>query len=198
VLQEREVERVGGRQRIPLDIRVIAATNKDLEREVAEGRFRMDLYYRLNVFPMRVPSLRERKEDIPALAAHFAERFCTLHQLPPRKIADKAMKSLIAYPWPGNIRELENVVERGILLTPDTTIHYIPLPDKPIGLSAGVNPHEVKTIEEVEIEHIKAVLQQCKGRISGPGGAAELLSMPYSTLISRMRKLGIRSEKHFR
>jgi DNA-binding NtrC family response regulator len=198
VLQEKEIERVGGKGSIPLDIRVIAATNKDLEKEVAEGRFRMDLYYRLNVFPIQLPPLRERATDIPALAAHFVTRFCTMHGLEAKTIADKAIKPLLSYPWPGNIRELENLMERTVLLNPGIVIQHIPLPEKIVSHSANPEFQAVKTIEQMEIEHIKAVLLRCKGKISGPGGAAELLELPYSTLISKIRKLGIRSEKHFK
>jgi DNA-binding NtrC family response regulator len=198
VLQEKEIERVGGKGSISLDIRVIAATNKDLEKEVAEGRFRMDLYYRLHVFPIQLPALRERSEDIPLLAVHFVARFCTMHQLAPKSIAEKAIKPLLSYAWPGNIRELENVIERSVLLNPGNIIQHIVLPDKKVGAASLPNFQTVQTIEEMEIEHIKTVLERCKGKISGSGGAAELLSMPYSTLISKIRKLGIRPEKHFK
>jgi DNA-binding NtrC family response regulator len=198
VLQEKEIERVGGKGTIPLDIRVVAATNKDLEKEVAEGRFRMDLYYRLNVFPIQLPPLRERTADIPDLVTHFVQHFCTTHGLKAKSVADKAMKPLLSYPWPGNIRELENLMERTVLLNAETIIHQIPLPEKFVTLSGVSDSQTVKTIEEMEIEHIKAVLLRCKGKISGPGGAAELLELPYSTLISKIRKLGIRSEKHFK
>jgi DNA-binding NtrC family response regulator len=108
------------------------------------------------------------------------------------------MKPLLSYPWPGNIRELENLMERTVLLNAETIIHQIPLPEKFVTLSGVPDSQTVKTIEEMEIEHIKAVLLRCKGKISGPGGAAELLELPYSTLISKIRKLGIRSEKHFK
>jgi DNA-binding NtrC family response regulator len=198
VLQEKEIERVGGKGSIALDIRVIAATNKDLEKEVAEGRFRMDLYYRLNVFPIQMPPLRERKEDIPDLVAHFVAHFCTANNLQVKAIADKALTPLLSYPWPGNIRELENLMERTVLLSPDNSIHQIVLPGKNVNSSPTSDSQTVKTIEEMEIEHIKAVLQRCNGKISGPGGAAELLKLPYSTLISKIRKLGIRSEKQFK
>jgi DNA-binding NtrC family response regulator len=198
VLQEKEIERVGGKGSIALDIRIIAATNKDLEKEVAEGRFRMDLYYRLNVFPIQLPPLRERKEDIPGLIAHFVTHFCTMHGMKPKTVSEKAIKPLLSYPWPGNIRELENIIERTVLLNPGFSIEHILLPEKSVGVSAASDVQSVKTIEEMEIEHIKAVLSRCKGKISGPGGAAELLALPYSTLISKIRKLGIKSEKHFK
>jgi two-component system response regulator HydG len=198
VLQEREIDRVGGKGSIKVDIRIIAATNVDLEKEVLEGRFRMDLYYRLNVFPIRMPPLRDRKTDIPALATHFLERFCRQNNLRVKKITETAMDSLVSYPWPGNIRELQHLLERTVLLTPGDTINEVPLPvsgavhaPAPAGLS-------IKTIKEMEIEHIKSVLELCNGKIYGPGGAAEMLKLPYSTLISRIKKLGIKTEKYFR
>lgn len=199
VLQEKEIERVGGKGSIKVDIRVIAATNVDLEKEVLEGRFRMDLYYRLNVFPIRMPPLRDRKEDIPDLATYFLERFCRQNNLPLKKIARTAMNSLLSYAWPGNIRELQHLLERTILLSPGETISDIPLPMAPAS-SHSTTPADqsIKTIREMEIEHIKSVLQLCNGKISGPGGAAEILRLPYSTLISKIKKLGIKTEKYFR
>src|SRR6186713_2387159 len=190
VLQEKEIDRVGGKGSIKVDIRIIAATNVDLEKEVLEGRFRMDLYYRLNVFPIRMPPLRDRKTDIPVLAAHFLDRFCRQNNLPEKKIAEKAMKTLLSYPWPGNIRELQHLLERTLLLTPGDTINEFALPIHAAGQVPGQAGMNIKTIEEMEIEHIKTVLQLCNGKVYGPGGAAEILKLPYSTLISRIKKLG--------
>ena len=198
VLQEKEIDRVGGKGSIKVDIRIIAATNLDLEKEVMEGRFRMDLYYRLNVFPIRMPSLRDRQMDIPALVAHFVERFCKHNGLGIKKVSAAAMNSLLSYAWPGNIRELQHLLERTVLLTPGDIIDEFTLP----GMTADPAPvptgQRVKTIKEMETEHIRSVLQLCKGKISGPGGAAEMLKIPYSTLISRIKKLGIKIEKNYR
>jgi len=198
VLQEREIDRIGGKGSIKVDIRIIAATNVDLEKEVLEGRFRMDLYYRLNVFPIQMPPLRDRKTDIPALATWFLERFCRQNNLRIKKIPETAMNSLLSYAWPGNIRELQHLVERTVLLTPGETISEFVLP----GVAAGSAPvpagQSIKTIKELEIEHIRSVLELCKGKIYGPGGAAEILKLPYSTLISRIKKLGIKAEKYYR
>ncbi|HXB10234.1 MAG TPA: sigma-54 dependent transcriptional regulator [Puia sp.] len=198
VLQEKEIERIGGKGNIKVDIRIIAATNLDLEKAVAEGRFRMDLYYRLNVFPIQLPPLRERKEDIPLLASHFVEQFCRLNDLKVKSISDKAMDSLMIHSWPGNIRELAHLMERSVLLNPDVTIQHISLPEKVVPPGGLPGMGKVKTIEQMEMEHIKSVLAKCNGKISGPGGAAELLELPYSTLVSKIKKLGIKTEKYFR
>ncbi|MDO6430015.1 sigma-54 dependent transcriptional regulator [Flavitalea sp. BT771] len=200
VLQEKEIDRIGGKGSIKVDIRIIAATNRDLEKEVMEGRFRMDLYYRLNVFPILMPPLRDRKTDIPALAGYFIERFCKHNNLGVKTVSREAMDSLLSYPWPGNIRELQYLMERTVLLTPGDTIHEFTLPNTAavaVAAKATTTPG-VKTIREMEIDHIKAVLDLCKGKIYGPGGAAEMLKIPYSTLISRIKKLGIKIEKSYR
>jgi DNA-binding NtrC family response regulator len=197
VLQEKEIDRLGGKGSIRLDIRIIAATNINLEQQVQEGRFRMDLYYRLNVFPIGLPPLRERAEDIPVLAAYFLQYYCAQHDLPPKSLSEKAMKALVAYSWPGNIRELQHLMERTVLLNRANVIEQIALPGPVSVFGSVTGPQEIKTMEEIEIEHIKSVLSICNGKLSGPGGAAEKLKMPYSTLVSRMRKLGIRSEKRF-
>jgi DNA-binding NtrC family response regulator len=193
VLQEKEIERIGGKAPIKVNVRIIAATNRNLEKEVAEGRFRLDLYYRLNVFPIQLPPLRERKDDIVLLAQHFL-RFCaTKNGRVITGISDAALASLQAYSWPGNIRELENLIERSVLLTKGTTIENIPLPvtHQPTAAST-TSDRPIKTIEENEREHILAVLAQCGGRIRGKGGAAEILGVPPTTLASKMIKLGIK------
>jgi len=128
VLQEKEIERIGGRQTIKINVRIIAATNRNLEKEIAEGRFRMDLYYRLHVFPITLPSLRDRKEDIPLLVRHFIQHFSMTFGKKPPTPSMEVMERLIAYDWPGNIRELENLLERTILLTPGDTITQVALP----------------------------------------------------------------------
>jgi DNA-binding NtrC family response regulator len=198
VLQEKEIDRIGGKGSIKVDIRIIAATNLDLEKEVMEGRFRMDLYYRLNVFPIRMPPLRDRTMDIPALTGYFIERFCKHNNLGVKTVSREAMDSLLSYPWPGNIRELQYLVERTVLLTPGDTIKEFTLPNVTAIATQPTTTPGVKTIREMEIDHIKAVLHLCKGKIYGPGGAAEMLKIPYSTLISRIKKLGIKIEKSYR
>jgi transcriptional regulator with PAS, ATPase and Fis domain len=159
---------------------------------VAEGRFRLDLYYRLNVFPILLPSLSERREDIPALCAHFIQYY---NRKAGRKItglSDKALKKLMTYHWPGNIRELEHLIERNILLSKGTTIEDIALPTVTQKKDPAPEDARIKTIDENERDHILAVLKKCNGRIWGPGAAAELLNIPPSTLKSKMKKLGIK------
>lgn len=188
-LQEKEIERIGGNTVIKVDIRVIAATNRDLITEVSEGRFRMDLYYRLNVFPLTLPPLRERKEDIPALAGAFAEIYARKTGKPVPEISNQVIDALMEHNWPGNIRELEHCIERAVLLTRGNIIREIFL-----SRNASVHPanhSRIKTMEENERDHIIGVLKQCHGKVFGKGGAAELLEMNASTLNSRIRKLGI-------
>jgi DNA-binding NtrC family response regulator len=193
VLQEKEIERIGGKGTIKVNVRIIAATNRNLEKEVAEGRFRLDLYYRLNVFPIQLPSLRERKEDIGLLTQFFIDHYSRKTGKAVSRIADAALKNLLAWHWPGNIRELENLIERSVLLAKGTVIEDIPLPvAKMVKEEAVRTGWQAKTIEENEREHILAVLQQCNGRIRGAGGAAEILGVPPTTLASKMIKLGIK------
>lgn len=194
VLQEKEIEPIGSRASIKINVRIIAATNRNLEKEVAEGRFRLDLYYRLNVFPIELPPLRERAEDIPALANHFINFYNHKAGKKITGLSDKVLKNMMAYHWPGNIRELENLIERSVLLTKGTTIEEISLPliHKKDGAD-GLNFH-MKTIHENERDYIIAVLKKCNGRIWGEGGAAEVLNIPPTTLKSKMKKLGIHKE----
>jgi DNA-binding NtrC family response regulator len=191
VLQEREFERIGGKDTIRVDVRVITATNKNLEKEIAEGRFRMDLYYRLNVFPVWLPPLRKRIEDIPLLVTHFINVYNTKHQKNISGISSHAIEQLMRYEWPGNIRELENSIERSVVLTAGSVIEqvYINAPYANADQPAPVGG--VKTIDEVEREHILIVLNKCNNKIYGPGGAAEMLNIPPTTLTSKMKKLGI-------
>jgi DNA-binding NtrC family response regulator len=196
-IQEKEIERVGGNVSIKVNVRIIAATNCNLEKEVAEGRFRLDLYYRLNVFPIQLPPLRERKEDIGLLARHFIGVYSSKTGKNVTEISESALKSLLSYQWPGNIRELENLIERSILLAKTDTIEQIPLPAfEEVKMNNKSNDWYFKTIQENEREHIINVLEKCNGRIRGAGGASEILGLPPTTLASRMQKLGIK-RSHF-
>lgn len=196
-LQEKEIERLGGKSTIKTDVRIIAATNRDLQKEVAEGRFRMDLFYRLNVFPIVLPPLRERKEDIPILALHFLDKYTKNTRQKNFDISGRVMKELINYHWPGNIRELEHLMERSILMTQGNIIKEIHLynaKEKTINSTKSI---QTKTLEEIEKEYIISILNQCKGKVSGHDGAAELLGLNSSTLSSKMRKLKITKEVLF-
>jgi formate hydrogenlyase transcriptional activator len=193
-LQEREIERIGGKGPITVDIRIIAATNLDLEKEMAAGRFRSDLYYRLNIFPIVLPELKDRKEDIPELASHFVNRLAKKTGRKIKGIGDDALQDLLSYDWPGNIRELEHVLERSIILTAGDMLTNVQLPEqKPLH---PVNPKKkefaIKKMEENEKEYILNMIQHCKGKICGNQGAAELMGIPSSTLFSKMKKLGIK------
>ena len=192
VLQEKEIEPIGARSPVKVDVRVIAATNRKLEKEVAEGRFRLDLYYRLNVFPIELPSLRERIDDIPALAQHFINIYNRKSGKRINGVSDKALKNMMTYDWPGNIRELENLIERSVLLAKGTIIEDISIPVIQKKDNSVVNKtFAIKTIHENERDYIIDVLKKCNGRVWGIGGAAELLNIPPSTLKSKMKKLGI-------
>jgi len=191
VLQEREIERLGGDKVVKVDIRVIAATNRFLEKEVAEGRFRLDLYYRLNVFPLELPPLRERKEDIGELSHYFIKQYALKARKNVTDISEQALARLKEYDWPGNIRELEHVIERNVLLATGNEIESVDLPDIANVVSFESDNH-IKTMEEMERNHILNALKACKGRVFGPGGAAEILNIPTATLYSKMKKLGIK------
>ncbi|HEU5167890.1 MAG TPA: sigma 54-interacting response regulator [Chitinophagaceae bacterium] len=195
VLQEKYIERIGAKDTTKVDVRIIAATNRNLEKEVAEGRFRLDLYYRLNVFPIELPPLRERTEDIPDLADHFINHYNRKAGKKITGLSDKVLRNMTAYTWPGNIRELENLIERSVLLTKGTMIEDIALPaiSKADHATIGENSR-IKTIHENERDYIISVLKKCNGRIWGAAGAAEVLNLPPTTLTSKMKKLGIRKE----
>jgi formate hydrogenlyase transcriptional activator len=194
-LQEKEIERVGGRRTIKVDVRIVAATNRDLEKEVAEGRFRSDLYYRLNIFPISLPSLRDRREDIPLLASYFIHRFAKKAGRQITTFSNRALQDMIAYSWPGNIRELEHLIERSVLLSSGDTIKQIHLPStKQIAQSIGSNEVSMKTIDENERDHILRILKYCGGKLSGEGGAAQILGVPTGTLYSKMKRLDIKRE----
>ncbi|MES2112588.1 MAG: sigma-54 dependent transcriptional regulator [Bacteroidota bacterium] len=192
VLQEKEIEPIGGKKKA-VNVRVIAATNRNLIDEMASGRFRMDLYYRLNVFPITLPPLRERKEDIVLLAEHFLKLFSLKEQKQITGFSDHALNALVNYSWPGNIRELENIIERSVLLASGRLITSVSVPveSKP---AVSDTFAKVKTMTENERDHILAALEICNWKIYGEGGAAEMLDMNGNTLHSRMKKLGI--EKH--
>ena len=192
VLQEREIERIGANSTIKINVRIIAATNRDLQTEVAEGRFRSDLYYRLNVYPIVIPSLRERMEDLPILSNYFLTYHAAKTGKKVVKFSHKAIESMMAYHWPGNVRELGNIVERSILYAKSDTIKEVHFPQVEVISNATEDDFYVQSLQEVEKEHILKVVKKCNGRISGPYGAAVLLDIPATTLISKMQKLGIK------
>jgi PAS domain S-box-containing protein len=205
VLQEHEIERVGGNKTIGVDVRVVAATNRDLKGAVAAGKFRQDLFYRLNVFPIDLPPLRERPEDIRLLVHYFVGRYATKIGRRISRVPEKLMERLLAYAWPGNVRELENVIERAVILSKGPELEVIselpaeipspaevsePAAQPPLEGPAGGIPSSVK-LRHVERDHILTTLKRSGWRIEGPTGAAHLLGLNPSTLRSRMKKLGI-------
>ena len=187
VLQEGEFERLGGSRTIKVDARVIAATNRPLAQAVSEGRFREDLFYRLEVFPVQVPPLRERREDIPLLSWTFVKEFSNSMGKAIDAITDDSMAALVAYPWPGNVRELRNVIERAMILSRGPTLQ-IKLGHPTLRPQAATT---AATLEEAEREHIVRALERCGWRIRGSNAAAELLGMKPTTLESRIKKLGL-------
>ena len=195
VLQEQEFERVGSTRPMKVDVRLVAATNRDLEHEIAEGRFRSDLFYRLNVFPIRLPPLRERAGDIPVLVDHFLATFQRKMGKSLKRVDEKSMDQLQRYPWPGNIRELQNVLERacvlatGPIVSIGETLRAGPAMTLANGSPAVATP--LLKLEDSERAHIRRALSAAGGRVHGPLGAAELLGINPSTLRSRMQKLGI-------
>jgi formate hydrogenlyase transcriptional activator len=199
VLQEREIERIGSNQPVGVDVRVIAATNRDLEAAVAAGTFRQDLFYRLNVFPIRVPALRERCDDIPLLVEYFVERYARKAGKRFRHIKKKTLALFQAYDWPGNIRELQNVVERAVILCDEETFAVDetwlkPRSDQPFGqarLRTGILAEAEKEFSGLEKKVIETALAECQGRVAGPRGAAAKLGIPPQTLDSKIASLGI-------
>jgi formate hydrogenlyase transcriptional activator len=185
-LQEHEFERLGGTRTIKVDVRLVAATNRDLSKMISERQFRTDLYYRLSVFPISMPPLRERADDIPRLVRYFAQKYGRRMNKAITNISQETMEALVRYPWPGNVRELENLIERAIILTRGTTLEIPrselrPAPDTPLPL----------TLEDAEREHIRRVLEQANWVVGGPNGGAARLGMKRTTLQSKMKKLGI-------
>lgn len=207
VLQERQYERVGEERTRRADVRIIAATNRDLKKEVEEGRFRQDLYYRLNVFPFHVPPLRDRREDIPLLAAHFLEQAAHRLNLPLPKLSEAHARQLQGYDWPGNVRELQNIAERALILAQHGPLHFdLPAPEIQLrpsvpsrngdtnGGSTGPEPSILTELEfrVIERQNILAALGKAAWKIHGEGGAAQLLALKPTTLISRIKKLGLK------
>lgn len=199
VLQEQQIEPVGSTQTINIDVRVIAATNRDLEEDVATGRFREDLFYRLNVIPLHVPPLRDRREDVPILIAHFMDKFSQSRSRSVRRFSDPAMSALIGYDWPGNVRELENLVERMTILHPDKEIQIEDLPEKFSGLKSMPEPEQTADIPEEGID-FNGLVDQYERRLieralDKAGGvknqAANLLHIKRTTLVEKMKKKGM-------
>jgi DNA-binding NtrC family response regulator len=190
VLQEREFERLGSTRTLRTDARLIAATNRDLSAMVEEQKFRSDLFYRLNVFPLRVPPLRERAEDIPTLVRHFVQHFARRMNRTIETIPSETMETLIRYPWPGNIRELQNLIERAVILSPGPVLQ-VPLADLDSRTTPGQVSGKPQTLEDAERAHILATLKETRWVLSGLNGAAIRLGMNRSTLQFRLKKLGI-------
>jgi PAS domain S-box-containing protein len=195
VLQEREIERVGGSVPIRVDVRIIAATNRDLKKAVAERNFREDLYYRLNVFPVPLPPLRDRAEDIPLLAQFLVDKFATRTGRRVEAISQETIRRLIAYRWPGNIRELENVLERAVILATGPMLEVEIGGDNPSG-PAVIEDTSLCSLEAIERRHISGVLRQTNWLIDGQRGAARILGLHPNTLRSRLKKLGITRSSH--
>ena len=191
VLQEREFERVGNTSAIKVDVRLIAATNRDLDREVKEGRFRPDLFYRLNVFPIRIPPLRERASDIPILVDHFLAQFQRKMCKPLKSVTKSSLEQLQRYSWPGNIRELQNVIERACVLARGPEVELATSLRSPAAAPTASSADAIPTLADYERAQIRRALAAVNGRVHGPSGAAALLGVNPSTLRSRMQKLGI-------
>jgi formate hydrogenlyase transcriptional activator len=210
VLQEQEFERLGGTKTIRVDVRLVAATHRDLAQMVGDGRFRSDLYYRLNVFPVVLPPLRERREDVPLLVRHFTQRFARRMGRRIEAIPAAVMDALVGYAWPGNVRELQNVIERAVILSPGATLQVPPGDLRPgsgvRGQESGVREADAKpvtpdpgplppgkavTLADAEREHILGALRETGWVLGGPNGAAARLGMKRSLLYWKMKKLGI-------
>jgi formate hydrogenlyase transcriptional activator len=190
VLQEREFERLGSARTTQVDVRLVAATHRDLKGMVADGQFRGDLYYRPNIFPIEVPPLRERAEDVPLLVSHFARHFAKRIDKVTETIPAQTMEALVDYSWPGNIRELQNLIERAVLLSLGSVLE-VPLRHLRKPVASVPDKSRSRTLADAEREHILATLKETKWVLSGPNGAATRLGINRSTLQFRMRKLGI-------
>jgi DNA-binding NtrC family response regulator len=195
VLQAKEIEPIGRKWPVKIDVRVIAATNRNLEKEVGEGRFRLDLYYRLNVFPITLPPLRDRLEDIPALSQHFINTYNRKSGKSIVGLSDMVLEQMMAYNWPGNVRELENLIERSVLLSKGPTIEDISLPDTHTkNVHLNKSDSFLNKIHNIERDYILDVLRKCNGKIWGADGAAAILKIRPTTLISKIKKLGIQKD----
>jgi len=196
VLQEREFERIGSNQPIAVDVRVLAATNRDLQAAVAAGTFRQDLWYRLNVFPIQLPALRERVDDIPLLVEYLIERYATRAGKKIRTINKRTLALFQSYDWPGNIRELQNVIERAVILCESDTFT---VEERWLQREAPPRSGPVVPLVVARAEHeralIEAALSECRGRVSGPAGAAAKLGLPRQTLESKIKALGIDTQR---
>jgi transcriptional regulator with GAF, ATPase, and Fis domain len=194
VLQERQFERVGGNRAIRADVRVIAATNRDMSAAIAAGTFRADLFYRLNVFPIQVPPLRKRKEDIPVLVEYFVGRFAEKMGKQIRKIDKGTLERCQKYPWPGNIRELQNIIERSVILCSGDTFWieeaWLSLQDSP-----HLSGELTQTLQNQEKQIIETALAESNGKVAGPNGAAAKLGIPPSTLDSKIKQFKIKKHK---
>ncbi len=189
VLQEGEIERLGGTQTIKVNVRVEAATNRDLEKACEEGKFREDLYYRLNVFPIICPSLRSRRDDIPPLVNHFIQKYNLKAGKDINSVPQKAMNSLKNYHWPGNVRELENIIERAVVISDGELLQLGDWLSKKTGPASR---KQVLNLDELQKNHILQILDMTHWRVRGKEGAAQLLGINPTTLESRMQKLGIK------
>jgi len=204
VLQEREFQRVGSSQPISVNVRVLAATNRDLDASVAAGTFRQDLLYRLNVFPIRVPPLRERKNDIPVLVQYLVEQFARRAVKRITEIEKKTLSLLQAYDWPGNIRELQNVIERAVVLCDEKALSvdetWLPRrmneQSRPMVSPVGVLADDKQEFARRELRAIEAALEECRGRVSGPHGAAAKPGIRRQTLDSKIQNLGIEKRRY--
>ncbi|HUA59939.1 MAG TPA: sigma 54-interacting transcriptional regulator [Verrucomicrobiae bacterium] len=197
-LQEQEFERLGGGRTIRVDVRVVAATNQDLGRLVAQKQFRADLYYRLNVIPICLPPLRQRVQDIPLLVRHFVQKISERLHKTVAVIPDEVMEILKAYDWPGNIRELQNFIERAVVFSPESVLR-LPLTDlKEMTRQPSASPSASRTLADAERDHILEVLKETDGLVGGLHGAASRLGLPRTTLVYKMRKLGIEARRSHR
>jgi len=198
VIEEGEFERIGSPHPIKVDVRIIAATNRDLQEEIKKGRFRQDLYFRLNIFPINIPPLKERRGDIPLFVEAFVTKFSKIHNRDIKRISTKIMESLKNYPWPGNVRELLNVIERAVIVSEGSELQLaekidaIPVDSIRENEYPSVGSRGTKALAEAEREHILMALQQTGWRIQGPQGAAQVLELHPNTLRGRMKKLGIK------
>jgi formate hydrogenlyase transcriptional activator len=192
VLQDQEFERLGGTRTIRVNVRLIAATNRDLAQSIASRQFRSDLFYRLSVFPIRMPDLQERKQDIPLLVRHFAQNFARRMKKQIETIPAQTMNALVNWTWPGNVRELENIIERSVILSTGPIL-TVPLGELRLSAQDSLNDG---TLESLQRETIVRVLRETGGVLSGPRGAAARLGLKRTTLQSRMQKLGISHEEY--